>query len=121
MTPATMETPCLILDQNRLQANAARMLAHCAARGVTLRPHLKTLKCVEAAKLATGGRMSTLTVSTLREAEVLSSAGFDDILHAAGITPNKFAHVRRINQTTGKRLTLTLDSKGMATAQAQLL
>ena len=37
------------------------------------------------AKIATGGRMGTVTVSTLKEAEVFGKAGFDDILHAAGI------------------------------------
>lgn len=110
-----METPCLILDRERLERNAARMHEHCAAQSVQLRPHLKTLKSVDAAKLATGGRLKTLTVSTLKEAEVFAKAGFDDILHAAGITPNKFAKVERINKT-GKTLTLTLDSIDMARA-----
>ncbi len=116
---ADMETPCLILDKERLKANTAKMRSHCAARGVALRPHLKTLKSIEAAKLATGGKMARITVSTLREAEVFARAGFDDILHAAGITPNKFDHVRRINTETGKQLTLTLDSIEMAQALVQ--
>lgn len=116
---ADMETPCLILDTQRLEANAAKMRSHCAARGVALRPHLKTLKSIEAAKLATDGKMARITVSTLREAEVFARADFDDILHAAGITPNKFDHVRRINTETGKQLTLTLDSIEMAQALVQ--
>ncbi len=118
MNFAEMETPCLILDRERLERNAQKMLEHCAANGVTLRPHLKTPKSAEVARIATGGRMSTITVSTLKEAEVLGAAGFDDILHAAGITPNKFAHVARINSETGKTLTLTLDSIEMARALA---
>ncbi|UWR16683.1 alanine racemase [Sulfitobacter sp. M368] len=119
MNYADMETPCLILDQERFEANAAKMRAHCDARGVALRPHLKTLKSVDAAKVATGGMLQRITVSTLREAEVFARAGFDDILHAAGITPNKFDHVRKINAETGKRLILTLDSIEMAQALVQ--
>ncbi|MGV6812318.1 MAG: alanine racemase [Brevirhabdus sp.] len=111
-----LETPTLILDVGRLQANADRMLAHTAARGVTLRPHVKTPKSVEVAKISTGGRMHTITVSTLAEAEYFARAGFTDILHAAGITPNKFAHVARIAEETGEQVTLTLDSVEMARA-----
>jgi len=116
---SALETPALILDVARLNANAARMLDHCATKNVTLRPHVKTPKSIEAAKIATGGRMSTITVSTLAEAEFFAAAGFSDILHAAGITPNKFAHVARIATETGQHVTLTLDSIEMARAVAQ--
>lgn len=111
-----METPALILDAARFEANARRMLAHCAARGVYLRPHIKTLKSVDAAHVATGGRAGGLTVSTLKEAEHFARAGFDDLLYAVGITPNKFGHVARIMADTGKRVTLVLDSVEMARA-----
>lgn len=110
-----MHTPALILDIDRLRANAERMLAHCAGLGITLRPHVKTPKSVDVAKLATGGRMSTLTVSTLAEAEHFTQAGFTDILYAVGITPNKFARVQRI----GPELMLVVDSVSMAVAVAQ--
>ncbi|WP_420391981.1 alanine racemase [Acuticoccus sp.] len=113
-----LPTPALILDPERLEANAARMLAHCDVRGVTLRPHLKTPKSVDVARIATGGRMSTVTVSTLAEARHFAGAGFDDILYAVGITPNKFAEVAVIGEATGKTIVLTLDSVEMAAAVA---
>lgn len=111
-----LETPALVVDDARLRANAARMLRHCEALGVTLRPHVKTPKSVEAARIATGGRMRMITVSTLAEAGYFARAGFGDILHAAGITPNKFDHVARIAAETGEQVTLTLDSLAMAAA-----
>lgn len=114
-----LETPCLILDQQRLQRNAKRMLEHCAARNVVLRPHLKTSKSPAVAKIATGGRMSTVTVSTLAEADCFARAGFDDLLYAVGITPNKFARVAAIMAETGKTITLCVDSLEMAQALAQ--
>ncbi|WP_420346339.1 alanine racemase [Pelagibius sp.] len=113
------ETPCLILDTVRLRRNAARMLAHCGAQGVLLRPHLKTSKSVEVAKIATGGRLSGVTVSTLAEASHFARAGFDDLLYAVGITPNKFDHVASIIDATGKTVTLCLDSPEMARALAE--
>lgn len=110
------ETPALILDRARLQRNADRMLGRCEELGVTLRPHFKTSKSVDVALVATGGRRATLTVSTLKEAEALAEAGFDDLLYAVGITPNKFARVQAIRARTGKRIILSLDSPEMARA-----
>jgi len=118
MNTETIDTPALILDGQRLSRNAARMRAHCEAAGVTLRPHLKTPKSVDVALEATGGRMSTITVSTLAEAEHFARAGFDDLLYAVGVTPRKFDRLRRLHHETGKTITLTLDSLPMAQALA---
>lgn len=114
-----LETPALILDADRLTDNANKMLAHCKNKDVFLRPHLKTPKSVEAAKIATGGRMGGITVSTLAEAALFANAGFDDILYAVGISPNKFERVMSINNQSGKTLVLTLDSTAMAEAVLQ--
>ncbi len=111
-----IETPALILDRARLEKNAARMLKRMDEVGLTLRPHFKTSKSVEVALVATGGRRGTVTASTLKEVEALTEAGFDDILYAVGITPNKFARVRKIREQTGKEVILTLDSPEMARA-----
>ncbi len=113
-----LETPALILDVDRVTANANRMLAHCKSKGVFLRPHVKTPKSTKVAKIATGGRMGGITVSTLAEAEYFANAGFDDILYAVGITPNKFNRVASISEATGKSLVLTVDSTAMAQAVA---
>ena len=48
----TLQTPCLLLDEARLRANAERMRAHLATLGVTLRPHLKTAKSLEIGRIA---------------------------------------------------------------------
>ena len=116
MNFAELETPALILDLDRLKSNTTKMIKRCDDMGVILRPHLKTSKSVEVAKLATGGRMGTVTVSTLQEAEYFANAGFDDILYAVGITPNKFARIDRIQRETGKTIVLTVDSFEMARA-----
>ena len=65
----SLPTPSLLLDPARLEANAARMAARASDLGVRLRPHLKTSKCADVARIATSGQFGGITVSTLREAE----------------------------------------------------
>ena len=40
-----LETPCLIVDIDRLNANLQVMQRHVSAAGKALRPHAKTHKC----------------------------------------------------------------------------
>ncbi len=116
-TPAFtgLETPRLLLDQDRLERNAARMRGRCAALGVVLRPHLKTAKSVEVARIAGGGAPGPVTVSTLAEAEYLAAAGWRDILYATAMAPAKVARAARIQRDTGTRLLLAVDSPEAAT------
>lgn len=112
----TLETPRLILDRDRLEANAARFRDRAAQLGVALRPHLKTSKCAEVGRIAKGGGTSGFTVSTLQEAEWFAGQGFSDILYATAITPNKFDRVARINAKAPSRLCLVTDDVHMANA-----
>ena len=117
-----LETPRLLLDLARLERNATRMRDRCAALGVALRPHFKTAKSVEVAKLAHGGKPGPMTVSTLAEAEYLATAGWRDLLYATAMAPAKVARAAAIQRNTGARLLLTLDSveaAQMVAAQAE--
>lgn len=110
------ETPRLLLDKDRLEQNAARFLKRAEDTGVKLRPHLKTAKSEQVAGIATGGRKSGITVSTLKEAEYFAANGYSDILYAVGITPNKFGKVQQIQITTGQMVTLITDDLSVARA-----
>ena len=114
-----LATPRLLLDRPRLLRNLARMNARCAALGVALRPHLKTAKSVDVARLAGGGQAGPITVSTLAEAEYFAAAGWRDILYATAIAPAKIARAARIQRDTGARLILTLDSPAAASLVAE--
>lgn len=111
-TLASLETPRLILDVERLERNARLMQEHCAKLRVTLRPHLKTSKSLDIARLATGG--GPITVSTLKEAEYFAHAGYRDILYATAVVPNKLIHADRIQRETGARLMCVVDTVTMA-------
>eukprot|EP01064_Diplonema_japonicum_P005313 TRINITY_DN13586_c0_g1_i1.p1 TRINITY_DN13586_c0_g1~~TRINITY_DN13586_c0_g1_i1.p1 ORF type:complete len:366 (+),score=103.34 TRINITY_DN13586_c0_g1_i1:510-1607(+) len=82
-------TPCYVMDVDIAKRNAQRMLKRAEDAGCELRPHVKTHKTVEGALLQTGGRKSKIVVSTLKEAQHFAAGGFDDILYAVPITPDK--------------------------------
>jgi D-serine deaminase-like pyridoxal phosphate-dependent protein len=103
----TLPTPSLLLDRNRLTRNAARMREHAAKLGVSLRPHLKTAKSVEAARFVLEGKCAT--VSTLKEAEMFGEAGITDLLYAVSIAPQKLERVTHLRRR-GIDLKIILDS-----------
>jgi D-serine deaminase-like pyridoxal phosphate-dependent protein len=106
---AALETPCLLVDLDRLERNCQRMLARTGELGVKLRPHLKTAKSVEVASRAIDGSRS-ITVSTLREVEYFAQRGFRDIVCATAAVPGKLAHAARIQAATGCDLILVTDA-----------
>jgi D-serine deaminase-like pyridoxal phosphate-dependent protein len=108
-TLADYETPRLVVDRTKLMRNLTRMQQRAKDLGVVLRPHLKTTKSVEVARLATGEGEPRITVSTLKEADYFAAAGYRDILYAVGVAPNKLAHAARLRRE-GVDLTLLLDS-----------
>ena len=77
-----LETPSLIVDLDRLEANIARWAAFARQAGVRLRPHGKTHKCVEIAQRQLAAGAVGLTLAKIGEAEVMAQSGFSDIFLA---------------------------------------
>lgn len=88
-TLAGAATPALVLDRGRLKANCERMKNRCRALGARLRPHMKTLKSIEAARYAIDPSHGGIAVATLNEAEYFSKQGLTDIQCAVCISPDK--------------------------------
>ncbi|MBA3671047.1 MAG: alanine racemase [Gemmatimonadaceae bacterium] len=77
----SLETPALLVDLGRLDANIAKTADYAAAHDLALRPHVKTHKSVRvAAEQLRRGAMG-LTCATPFEAEVMSAV-CDDLLVA---------------------------------------
>jgi D-serine deaminase-like pyridoxal phosphate-dependent protein len=112
-----LETPALLLDQQKMNGNIARMRGHLAQLGVAFRPHVKTSKSIDVVRRTIAAESGRITVSTLKEAEYFAGYGFTDILYAVGITPNKFQHVLDL-RARGVALTVILDSVEVAEALA---
>lgn len=117
MTLAALHTPCLLLDLPRMEHNIAVMRAHLARLNVPLRPHLKTAKSVDIARLLMDSPQGPATVSTLAEAEAFADAGVRDILYAVGLAPTKLTRVKAL-RARGVDLAVIIDSLEQARAVA---
>lgn len=111
------DTPFLLLNRDQLERNVARLRKHTDRLGVPLRPHLKTVKSVEAARLILSNGNGPATVSTLKEAEVFSAAGCKDLIYAVGISPQKLPRIVALLQA-GTDISVILDSLEQAQAVA---
>jgi D-serine deaminase-like pyridoxal phosphate-dependent protein len=112
-----LDTPCLLLDEARMDRNIARLRTRLDEAGVTFRPHLKTAKSWEISRRLMASPRGPATVSTLREAEDLAARGVTDITYAVGIAPQKLARVQALRRK-GVDLTVLLDSVAQARAVA---
>ena len=91
---AEIDTPALLLDKPKLQRNITRMAEFAAGGPAKLRPHAKTHKCVEIAKLQLGAGAVGITCAKVGEAEALADGGIRDILIANEIVgPLKIARL----------------------------
>lgn len=94
-------TPYLRVDLRRLRANIASTAERAAAAGVALRPHAKTHKSPDVARLQLAAGAVGLTVATIGEAEVfVDEAGAADVFVAypLWLTPASAARLRDLSE-----------------------
>jgi len=79
VTFTDLRTPCVLIDYARLERNIDRMQVAAGARGLRLRPHAKTHKSVDLARLQIGRGAVGICCAKLGEAEIFANAGIEDI------------------------------------------
>ena len=91
--------PVIILDVMRRNIEHAQASAD--ARGLTVRPHIKTHKCIEIGRLQRDAGAVGITAGNVGEAEVFAANGFDDILIAYPVWPGgtKGRRIRALAET----------------------
>jgi D-serine deaminase-like pyridoxal phosphate-dependent protein len=77
-----LPTPAVVVDLDRVERNVAAMAQRARAAGVKLRPHAKTHKVPEIARIQKAAGAVGLAVAKTSEAEVFADAGFDDLFVA---------------------------------------
>jgi D-serine deaminase-like pyridoxal phosphate-dependent protein len=108
-----IDTPALIIDLDAVHANIAEMAAMAAGNGVRLRPHIKTHKMPELARLQLRAGATGITCAKLGEAEVMADAGCDDILLAFPLWGRpKLDRLRALRERA--RVRVSLDSVEVA-------
>jgi D-serine deaminase-like pyridoxal phosphate-dependent protein len=96
---AGIATPALIIDHAALEGNIIQMAAIAAAHGIRLRPHAKTHKCVEIARMQRDAGAIGIACATIREAEALARAGITDLLVTSPVVgADKAARLAQLNR-----------------------
>jgi len=91
---ADLDTPALLLDLDRVEQNIATMAAFFSTRRAGLRPHFKTPKCPEVAKLQLEAGAIGITCAKIGEAEVIAKAG----LGASVLIANQVVGPRKLER-----------------------
>jgi D-serine deaminase-like pyridoxal phosphate-dependent protein len=111
--PEELDTPALLIDLDVLEANLAEMASVAARAGVALRPHTKTHKSPEIARMQVAAGATGITVAKLGEAEVMADAGLDDLLVAFPLVGE--AKLRRLAELGERaRVRVSLDAVEVA-------
>src|SRR5690625_3433162 len=98
VTLSEVQTPALIVDRPRFEANAQRVRAHVESLGAEFRPHLKTVKSVPAARILQPHDPGLVAVPTVREDEESAAAAVRDIIYAVGIAPDKLERAAQLRR-----------------------
>ncbi len=109
-TPLTaLPTPALLVDAARLRTNITTTARSLLGAGLAMRPHVKTSKSVEVARLQLAAGASGLTCSTPAEVEMLGAAGIRGLLWAhLPVGPPKVAYA--VSAAARFGVTVALDS-----------
>ncbi|WP_010141195.1 D-TA family PLP-dependent enzyme [Oceanicola sp. S124] len=103
-------TPLPVIDERRLAANIARGQGFLDGLGRAFRPHIKTHKLPQVARMQIEAGACGINCQKVTEAEVFAEAGFDDILITYNILgPARLARLKALNGKVAK-LSVTADS-----------
>jgi len=91
-----LDTPALCVDLDKMQRNIDKMQRVCSANKIAVRPHAKTHKCAEIAKLQMKAGAIGICTAKVSEAEAMFAGGIDRILMTTANLPP--AKIRRAMQ-----------------------
>lgn len=104
-----LDTPAVLIDLDRVEANLRRVQDYADGHGLKVRPHIKTHKLPRFAKRAMELGAVGITVQKLGEAEVFADAGINEIFLPYNIIGA--AKLARLKALHGRvHITVTADS-----------
>jgi D-serine deaminase-like pyridoxal phosphate-dependent protein len=114
-------TPYLRVDLARLRANLGRTAERAAASGIALRPHVKTHKTIEIARLQLAAGAVGISVATVGEAETFVRQGVSDVFVAYPLWLDDRSAGRLRDLTADATVAIGVDSVGGAANAGRLL
>lgn len=113
-----LATPAVLIDYETLTRNLTAMADYCRLRNLVLRPHTKTHKTLEIARLQLKYGSPGITVAKLGEAEVMADGGIPDILIVYPLWGER--NWKRLAQLATKvRIAVAMDSLAVAEGISQ--
>jgi D-serine deaminase-like pyridoxal phosphate-dependent protein len=113
-----IETPAVLIDVDTLDRNLRGMASYCKTHNLALRPHAKTHKIPEIARLQMQHGAPGITVAKLAEAEVMANAGMPDIVVVYPLWGE--SKWRRLTELAKRvRISVTMDSLPVAEGISQ--
>ncbi len=91
-----IETPTLLLDEDKARVNLKRMAAKAAAQRIRFRPHFKTHQSARVAEWFRAEGVSAITVSSLSMSAYFASQYWGDILVAFPVNLREMAAIQRL-------------------------
>lgn len=99
---AALNTPALVIDRDALDRNIAAMAAFAKQQGLALRPHAKTHKSADIARLQMAAGALGVCCAKLGEAEALGGQGVNAILITSPVvTPQAIARLVALHERIG--------------------
>ncbi|TMV49142.1 hypothetical protein FE783_15885 [Paenibacillus mesophilus] len=120
MDKGQLDTPFVLVDLDKTEQNIAAYQAVADRCGVKLRPHAKTHKIPQLARMQIAAGAVGVTVAKVGEAEVMADAGIPDIMVAYPVVGEaKLARLARLAQKS--RITVAVDSEEAAIPLAEAM
>ncbi len=110
-------TPRMVAVLPGIEANIAAMAAYAKARGKALRPHAKTHKSPDIAKLQMAAGAVGISCATVSETEAMAAADIEGLLLTSPIALEKCARIAAL-QRAGKDVMAVVDSIALVDAYA---
>lgn len=107
-----LDTPSVLIDLDKMEQNIQRMQARCDSLGLAFRPHIKTHKIPDIARIQIDAGAKGLACQKVTEAEVFAAAGFHDLLLPYNIVGEKKTH-RLADLALYNRVTVSADSEAV--------
>ena len=79
---SSLDTPAVLIDMDKLEANIKEMAQAAADAGVELRPHVKVHQCPEIARMQIAAGACGVEVGNIDQAEIMAEGGINDIIIA---------------------------------------
>ncbi|MDP6448780.1 MAG: alanine racemase [Dehalococcoidales bacterium] len=117
-----LDTPAVLVDMNKLEANIKEMSQLAAEAGVKIRPHVKVHECAEICRLQIEAGACGVDVGSLGQAEALAEVGIDDIIiaHPTFYGGPKYEKLKKLLSRPGLKVTVVVDMIEQAEIVSQI-